>query len=273
MAIKCRDFDRLWNELLDAAAAVSTDRERALLDHAAGCPTCRQVAERYQGLRRALRAWGPPPMAPAGLTDRILAAVRTQALPSEPWSAAIDRASRYSRWGLTAALAATVAAAITVYLLVGLTIHRSRLEHAGPSVTRRPGGVPDPVTVADPRPLHEALASATAATWELARSASEPAARISREVIDVATGSELSPDQTASDAGADTDVVMVSVPRLGSLAPDSDAAVAMLQQVGDRLATGVRPLSSTARRAFGFLLGPSPSKPDARTNPPAEKGA
>ena len=72
--MSCDDFEQRWNELLDTCAPVATDRERALLAHAAVCATCREVAERYQGLRRALSAWGPPP-APAGSAERILAAV------------------------------------------------------------------------------------------------------------------------------------------------------------------------------------------------------
>jgi len=86
-------------------------------------------------------------------------------------------------------------------------------------------------------------------------------------VLDAATGPELNPSLPSP--GGDP----VSVPSFGSLAPDSAAAVAMLQQVGDRLATGVRPLSTTARHAFGFLLGPAVARPEARTNPASAKGA
>jgi hypothetical protein len=113
--------------------------------------------------------------------------------------------------------------------------------------------------------LNEALASATEASWDLARSASEPAARLSRQLLDAAT--EAAPEQPHQSSGA------VSVPSLGAFAPDSAAAVATIQQVGDRLANGVRPLSSTARHAFGFLLGPAPAKPENRANPPAARGA
>jgi hypothetical protein len=112
-----------------------------------------------------------------------------------------------------------------------------------------------------------ALSEATAATWDLARSASEPAARISRQVLDAATGPDRSPAQPASV------VVAVSVPSLDSLAPDTAAAGAMLQQVGDHLTNGVRPLSNTARHAFGFLLGTALAKPEVPVNPPAQKGA
>ena len=183
--------------------------------------------------------------------------------------AASDPAPRYWRWALIAPVAATLAAAVTVGLILKAVDSR-RGEHPGRSVTRKPGGASDPVTTG---PLNEALAGATAATWDLARSASEPAARISRQVIDIATSPEVSPVPTASNADAKTSAVTVSLPSLGSLAPDSGAAAAMLQQVGDRLATGVRPLSSTARHAFGFLLGPAPVKPEAPAHLPSEKGA
>ncbi len=143
-------------------------------------------------------------------------------------------------------------------------IDSPRVAHPAPSSIRKPDGDVELVTA---RPLNEALAGATSATWDLARSATEPAARISRNVIDVAT----TPGSTVPDSGAS--VPAVSVPSLDSLAPDSDTAAAMLRQVGDSLVTGVRPFSSTARHAFGFLLGPVPAKPEARTIVPSEKGA
>ncbi|MFI5456323.1 MAG: hypothetical protein ACHRXM_12820 [Isosphaerales bacterium] len=296
--MNCRDFERTCNELIDAGSRVigqaaaggdapgarsparstaepepaANDRERLLLDHAAGCPACREVAARYETLRLALRVWGPPPAAPAGLADRILAAAQAEA-PSLPrWRGGTYRTQRFWQAGLPlATVAAAVVAAVTVGLLMPkLTVDQSRLNHPTPRAAVSPSGghaaSASPAS-ADARALNEAVAGATAATWDLARSASEPAARISRQVLDAATGPELNP--SVPGPGGDS----VSVPSLGSLAPDSATAVAMLQQVGDRLATGVRPLSTTARHAFGFLLGPTLAKPEVRTNPPAAKGA
>jgi hypothetical protein len=125
----------------------------------------------------------------------------------------------------------------------------------------------------DSRALNLAVAEATAMTWDLARSASEPAARISRQVLDTASNPEQ--DRAVPDTASSSDSVAatIAVPSLDALAPDAETAGAILQQVGDRLATGVRPLSESARHAFGFLLGPPLEKPQVPTNPPAQKGA
>ena len=102
------------------------------------------------------------------------------------------------------------------------------------------------------------------ATWDLARSASEPAARISREMLEATTRPaefESDPRSDGTVAGEDHVPISrpmgltVSVPSLAPFAPDPSAASAALQQVGDHLADGVRPLSDTARHAFGFLMG------------------
>ena len=92
----------------------------------------------------------------------------------------------------------------------------------------RPGPAERGTRSSESPKLNEALASATEATWDLARSASEPAARLSRQFLDAATepGRERAPATSAA----------VSVPSLDSFAPDSAAAVATIQQVGDRLA-------------------------------------
>jgi len=132
-------------------------------------------------------------------------------------------------------------------------------------------GSPSGVRLADSRVLNDALAEATSATWDLALSASEPAARISRQMLDAA----IEPDSRPRDLGnrGREAEVSVTMPTLTSLAPDPSAAGTMLQEVGDRLASGVGPLSSTARHAFGFLLGPAPAKLEGRKTPPAAKGA
>ena len=127
--------------------------------------------------------------------------------------------------------------------------------------------------VVDARNLNTAVAEATAATWDLARSASEPAARISRQVLDAATQSDRASSLSTQDAQSEPIAAGVSVPSLARLAPDSAAAEAMLQEVGDRLASGVRPISDTARHAFRFLLGPAMPKPDVPPNLTAPRGA
>lgn len=100
-----------------------------------------------------------------------------------------------------------------------------------------------------PRPLTFALAEATSATLDLAREASGPTARVGRRVLVTARRPEP--------------------PWPSPL--DPVAAGGVLQTVGERVGAGVRPLSGSARRAFGFLMGPASStKADS---PPSRSGA
>jgi hypothetical protein len=283
VAMTCRDYERGWNELIDLDRAgsvrvdpVSADTESALLDHAAGCPACRELGARYQVLRRALQAGFQPQAPPVGLTDRILAEIDRPS-PSA-WAVYGEvRRERFPR-ALVAIAAILVAMALPVVYL-NQSLRRAQLNRTTTVLHPTPGPrghneSPDSETVAvDARNLNTALAEATAATWDLARSASEPAARISRQVLSAATEGEREPSLSAADARPDPGAAGVSVPSLAALAPDTAAAEAILQQVGDRLATGVRPLSDTARHAFSFLLGPASAKPDVPPNPPAPKGA
>jgi hypothetical protein len=294
----CRQFESACNELIDAGLPImvqpatdpdrtragngaattrepvsaGTDLQRLLLDHASGCPACRAVADRYETLRLALRAWGPQSAAPEGLADRILAAVEGAGALTPHRRAATGKTRRFSRANRPlAAVAASLIAALTFGLLIArLAIKQPRVNE---SLTRalQSEGVENPAAdkrgSVDALALNDAVAGAADATWDLARTASEPAARISRQMLDAATGPELSvslPNHVV-DPGA--------VPSFRSLAHNSATAVAMLQQVGDRFATGVRPLSNTARHAFGFLLGPAAARPVVPTHTRAAKGA
>jgi hypothetical protein len=298
----CRDFQRKWDELLDddARRAVLPDgaesaptgltghraeeREAVLLAHAASCPDCHPIAARYHVLRHAIRAWRQPPTPPADLAHRILST------PVEPTPRTWDTTAR--RWWREhrsdIALVSGLAASVLVAVLMGLTLHRISRDRsdrvAAPPQTaqtdvhsvKESQKVPDQSTA-----LNRALAEATSATWDLARSASEPAARISRDVLDATTQGDVRPVETSK--GASSTIpggtmeglasLSVPVPSLEPLAPDGSAASAVLQQVGDRLSTGVQPLSSTARHAFGFLLGPARDRTDSRTNGRTARGA
>jgi hypothetical protein len=264
--MNCRDFERIWNELIDAAPQPSGDahgrgddqNEQALCQHAATCAACRRWAAGYQVLHRAILAWGKAPEPPLGLTDRILAAADAP-LPASRSTARMSRRAISNRWLIAAAasiLALVAFATMISRVNVNPARDRARLALGAPSSAGAPSQSPG---------LNEALASASEATWDLARSASEPAARLSRQFLDAA--SEPDPQHTSGTSAT------VSVPSLNSFAPDSTAAVETIQQVSDHLASGVRPLSSSARQAFGFLLGPAPAKPDVRANPPAARGA
>ena len=215
----CRDFERLWNERLDGSATAGL--EASLAEHAAGCPGCGAIGPGFQSLDQALRHWGPPPSPPPEFADRFLARSDLSATGSTLRFVA-PRGAR--RWAIAAALLA--------------------LAWAG-SRAIGPGPKPGPeriaaVEVDDPPPFDRALVQATSATWELARLASGPAARIGREVLDA----------TAADLGAST--------ALPSPASASNASTPEVwRQVGDRLGAGVEPFEGSARGAFGFLLGPA----------------
>jgi hypothetical protein len=269
--MNCHDFQRKWDELLDSETPTRpplTDWEDALREHAAGCDACRQLAARYHVLRHALRAWAHAPRPSADLSDRILAAA--SAPRGSAWAAGGTPARARRPWRLLAsAAAAAIAAALVLPALHGLiesqrpgrplTAPNAELH----SVASRETGHHD---YAD---LERALAEATSATWDLARSASEPAARISRDMLDATIQTQDAlPDQGLSPVEAGP---AVAVARLIPQAPDAETTSAVLQQVGDHLAAGVRPLSSTARHAFGFLLGPD--RPGSRAKRSTAKGA
>jgi hypothetical protein len=221
--MNCGDFERAWNERLDARDAAPPEIARAIAAHAAECPACQVVASRYQTLERALRMWGPGPSVPADLADRVLASPVLADVPT-------PRLLRLHPG--FAALAA--AASVLVALLLGLRSGGVDPRRETPLARPEP---PRVVRAIDPHALSEALASATSATLDLARETSAPAARIGREVI-------ASAEVSLSESG----------PKL-PITVDVEPASGVLQSVGDRVNAGVRPLSGTARHAFGFLLG------------------
>jgi len=108
-----------------------------------------------------------------------------------------------------------------------------------------------PRLVPAPRPWTSALADATSATLDLARETSAPAARLG---------------QLAFDSARPGDLDLRSSMPIGSSPPASD----LLQSVSDRVSSGVRPISGSARRAFSFLSAPAGGD---RRSPPRDPGA
>jgi hypothetical protein len=160
-----------------------------------------------------------------------------------------------------AGLAATILAFL--FLPASWRVGRHATKTSPPSAARRN-------TEADV--LREALADATDATWDLARTTSEPATRLGREVLEAATQGrdEERVESSGSDAAAFRLASLSLVLRGG---PPSSASAALLQDLGDGLAASVRPLSSSARQAFGFLRTPNIEKREHPGNQPASKGA
>jgi hypothetical protein len=265
--MNCREFERIWNERVDVSSSragvgscqISPADERALEEHAAGCTTCRAKAAGYRALERSILAWGPPPDPPADLADRILEVARAASMQGA-WHARRSSGPLRRSVAVAAAVMAIITAGIMTRISIDRARERDRLALANPADSRSSAS-----DQSDGLKLNEALASATEASWDLARSASEPAARLSRQLLVAAT--ESGDSESPESSGA------LSVPSLDAFAPDSAAAVATIQQVGDRLANGVRPLSSSARQAFGFLLGPAPPRPEVRANPAGARGA
>ena len=191
--MNCRDFERIWNERIDTNSSPLSDlgggtrrrSELALIEHATGCPECRRKAAGYHALNQSISAWGPPPAPPADLADRILAAARAEQ-DSARETAYTRRPGRRLIRALAAA--ASIMAIIAVGLMTRMSIDRTRDRDR--MVAVMPGDSPSPSSDRfEARKLNDALASATEASWDLARSASEPAARLSRQFLDAATES------------------------------------------------------------------------------------
>jgi hypothetical protein len=222
----CLDFERLWNERLDARDHASSDLQQALEAHAVVCPACRKIASRYQTLLQVLRSAACPPAPPADFPLRFLQACDLDRSP-------VRRPVRIRMMMGPLALAASL-------LLVAFLGWRSLPEGPGP----KPSGKTEAPRVAadDPPLLIDALVTASSATWDLALETSAPAARIGREFLDAATFREPSPAPGPA-----------PVTELALTLPISQTEV--LQSVGEGVNARVLPLSGTAQHAFGFLLG------------------
>ncbi|MHC5538587.1 anti-sigma factor family protein [Singulisphaera rosea] len=213
--MRCRDFERIWNEQLDAREEASASIENELEIHAASCEPCRVIAARYQRLRMALRSTGPAPKVSQDLASRILTPPMT-----EP-SIAFPR-HRIPAGVVTFATAASL-------LLAFLLIRQARESKPGKAIANRD------LTIRsiDPDSVGEALTIAKLETIALARETSAPAARIGLRVLESATIREMSSPAASLPSTTSSDV---------------------LQSVGNRVNAGVTPLSDTARHAFGFLF-------------------
>lgn len=142
------------------------------------------------------------------------------------WSASHrqDRRNRApGRWAWAAGLAA---AAVALAIFVPWTPRAGR----------------DAVVVLKPTPktrnLSSALARATSATLDLAREASAPAARLGLDVYDASL-----PGEIAWPVGIEP----------------SSAPSELFQSMSRKVNSSVVPLSGSARRAFSFLIAPSPA--------------
>ncbi len=241
--MNCQDFERYWNEWLDAehdtAFGVAANRSlndlpsRTDLDaHAASCPACAAIHVKFDTLRTAIAALPAPPAPSPEFVARL------HEVAKESPRTLLAFPSR-NRWLITAA-AALVVLGVTLAVVRPWT----QAEKA-------------PVLVAhnevEPRSITAALAEATSATLDLAREASAPAGRVGREVL----SSAGLPDASNSDISLD-------IPA----APSSD----LLNSVGHSVGEGVKPLSGSARQAFGFLIRATTGEAVEPASPTSPRG-
>lgn len=259
--MNCRDFDRIWNQSLDDHRRSAVDASswfahaEALREHAESCPTCRFRHGGFETLRQALDAWTARPEArptpSPELADRIIAAL------ARPESRVVDRRRRLRP--RLAALALASAAALL------LAVIGTRLRHEPP----RTVAVTAPAKARGnlkPGLLGSAVGDATAASWQLALLASQPAARLGKEMIDASFDSD-------ADGGSFQTAGLPAASDLPTLDAESFSPD-LINQMGGLLADGVRPLSTSARHAFGFLRAPTPEKTERPVvRPSTGKGA
>ena len=229
--MNCREFERAWNEVLDARSDGRSDLEATLRSHASSCEPCRAISRRYQILSQTVARWGPPP------TPSMASAERLRALK-------VPR-SRRSRFQLAVWLPlATAAGLLAVAWSAGLGL-------PGRFGVNRPLTVESTGIAVNSRPLEEAITEATDATLGLARVASAPAARIGREVFDYETIAPFASNEPSA-----------------LIAPTINlSASGLLRTVGERVNAGVGPITGSARHAFSFLVpsaGPQSAPPEPR---------
>jgi len=130
---------------------------------------------------------------------------------------------------LTIRRRALFATAALLLVALGLGIRHSLISSRSDAVAV--------VATPNPPPLPDALAAATTATLDLARKTTEPASRVGGRVIAQAK--------------------LPTSPQL-SLSMPVRPASRIISVLGDDVNRGVKPLSGSARNAFGFLLAPWP---------------
>ena len=107
----CAEVRERLSDWIDQALAPA-DRER-LEAHLAGCPACREEADRLQRTVLLLRQ-APPVRAPAGFVDRVLARARP-----EPWPRRLARRLR-DAWGPGRSWPSRLPLPLAAMVLVGL---------------------------------------------------------------------------------------------------------------------------------------------------------
>ena len=225
----------------------------------------------------------PASSAPADLVERILAAVPASFGSSTLPIGQTKPATKHWRIGLPLGAAIAAAAAVFVLVVVPITWERKRLDAGQARVANdQPSGV------SGPRVSGKSTAALTSrrrwrarprrpGTWRSPRRSPPPgwaaACSVAATEARIESSGRSRSEPPAAGPGESIAAGLPSMPSLFQGLPDSPPGSALFQEVGDSLSATVRPLSSTARQAFGFLRTPSLEKNDNRISPPASKGA
>ena len=223
--MNCVDFEDYWNQRLDSGASLDAELTADSLVHEGRCQDCRRLASGFRRLQGLLPLKLSAELPSADFAERVLNELARSRKPR--WTLP----SRRLGWSLA------VAATLLLTFTTGLLVHINRtafLENLSTQVPRKAGS----------QTLTLALAEASKATWAFARDTSAPAARVGSDVLGV---SDLNEGATRLSFSMPLDVTV-----------KVDSSSEALRNVGRRVNEGVRPLSGTARAAFGFLLGTSP---------------
>ncbi|WP_422930507.1 hypothetical protein [Singulisphaera sp. PoT] len=216
--MECVDYEARWNDYLDDRSAAAPELLAELEEHASLCEACRPLAQRYQTLLHVVSLKIPTPIPSLGFVESCLDAIERDREVVKP-----RRILAFPRRvaGLAAA-ALLLIALVAAFRFVG---REYGLPGGGVEVVQKSDGNPS---------ISEALATAGTATWDLARESSGSAAKIGREMLNSAT---LPPNSSSL-------FLTLSGPEANEV----------LEGVSERVNAGVRPLSDSAKQAFGFLL-------------------
>lgn len=249
--MNCQEFEESLNQSIDAGTWPGDEVDSSPDDfsrHRATCERCRRTMQAFELLRRAIAA-SASPRPSAVLLDRI--------------ERAATRLPMQRRRGRLALAASVLAALGLTGMWLGRASWKTQPEKARLTATAAPtrnqaGGS-----------LGEALAEAAAATWDLARETSDPAARLGRPLFTPRAALKSEEPEVVPNPSASLSVGGL-IPSLSALAPEATAAA--LEQVGDRLVGGIRPLSDSARKAFDRWLGPPRNPPSRQGTQTSTKG-
>jgi hypothetical protein len=216
--MNCHDLERIWMARLDAGATSPNLVENGeAAEHLVACPACQSRVEGFLALELATTRPSESPTLTPLEVERLVRMVEQEQ----------DRQRRLQPVRVLFWVSGVAAA-----LIVGSVFMRNR------PVPLRNRAHTETVLAPDQsaQRLPEALAQATTATLQLARSSSSPAARLGALVFE------------------STSVPSPEIPN--GLEVQLSPSEGVLESVGSGLGTGMQPFAGSARRAFGFLLGP-----------------